>query len=88
MVDGIAAVNDITAAGAGYAILEAGLRVQAEIPLAGYDNMPLSIALPFSLLTVDLRPGKIYANAAKMLLEKLNGSLNDESTVILPKSVA
>ena len=86
--DGIAAVNDITAAGAGYALMEAGLRVQQDIPLAGYDNMPLSIALPFSLLTVDLKPGEIYANAAKMLLASLNGSLNDESTVILPKSVA
>ncbi|HAK45107.1 MAG TPA: LacI family transcriptional regulator, partial [Spirochaeta sp.] len=59
-VDGIAAVNDITAAGAGYALSEAGIKVQQDIPLVGYDNMPLSIALPFKLLSIDLRPSQIY----------------------------
>jgi len=72
-IDGIAAVNDITAVGAGYAISDAGLRAQQDIPLAGYDNMPLRAVLPFELLTVALKPAEIYRNAAEMLLAELAG---------------
>ena len=85
--DGIAAVNDITAAGAGYAVEEAGLRVQHDIPLVGYDNMPLSIALPFTLLSVDLRPGDIYTKAAEMLLAILNENSTSSSLTLAPVAV-
>jgi LacI family transcriptional regulator len=86
-VDGIAAVNDITAAGAGYALTDAGLRVQTDIPLVGYDNMPLSIALPFKLLSVDLRPADIYRSAAEMLLQNLNNEKTSPEIIIHPQPV-
>ncbi len=86
-VDGIAAVNDITAAGAGYALMESGLKVQQDIPLAGYDNMPLSIALPFRLLSVDLKPSIIYEKAADKLLELLLGKKPEENSTVLPEKI-
>ncbi|MDC7226418.1 MAG: LacI family DNA-binding transcriptional regulator [Spirochaetales bacterium] len=82
--DGIAAVNDITAAGAGYALSEAGIRVQHDIPLVGYDNMPLSIALPFKLMSIDLQPAEIYKQAAVSLLLRLSGDTGVTESVILP----
>ncbi len=83
-IDGIAAVNDITATGAGYALTDAGLKVQTDIPLAGYDNMPFGIALPFSLLSIDINPAGIYRSAAKMLLEELTGKASQASRIISP----
>ena len=86
-VDGIAAVNDITAAGAGYALSEAGVRVQYDMPLAGYDNMPLSIALPFKLLSVDMQPARIYSRAAELLLDSLSNKQNPVEAVISPIAI-
>lgn len=87
-IDGIAAVNDITAAGAGYAVMEAGLKVQKDIPLAGYDNMPFGIALPFRLMSVDIKPADIYRNAAEMMLNSLTGSSESRVKVIRPTAVS
>lgn len=84
LCDGIAAVNDITAAGAGYALTEKGLRVQNDIPLVGYDNMPLSIALPFRLISVDMQPGLIYSKAASMLLEIISTEADVSTHTVNP----
>ena len=83
--DGIAAVNDLAAAGAGYAVSDAGLRVQEEIPLAGYDNMPFLTVLPFRLLTVDLKPAAIYRKAAEMLLSQIITGSRCPSETITPE---
>ena len=83
-IDGIAAVNDITAAGAGYALTDAGFSVQADIPLVGYDNMPLSIALPFKLLTVDMQPHRIYKEAAQLLLSILTAEDHSKHITLNP----
>lgn len=82
--DGIAAVNDITAAGAGYALTEAGISVQDDMPVIGYDNMPLSIALPFRLLSIDMRPGLIYSRAASALLRIINSECPESAETINP----
>ncbi|MDC7124560.1 MAG: LacI family DNA-binding transcriptional regulator [Spirochaetales bacterium] len=87
-IDGIAAVNDITAAGAGYALEASGINIQTDIPLAGYDNMPFGDFLPFRLMSVNLRPAEIYQEAAKMLLEKIQGNTKTgNSKIILPKAI-
>lgn len=83
-IDGIAAVNDITAAGAGYALEAAGFRVQHDIPLAGYDNMPFGAALPFGLLSVDLRPAEIYFRAACLLLDILSSTVKTDTIIVPP----
>ena len=83
-IDGIAAVNDITAAGAAAALEAAGVRVQKDIPLAGYDAMPFAAALPFKLLSVDLRPAAIYREAALSMLEYLSGNRSLKSKIIKP----
>ena len=86
-IDGIAAVNDITAAGAGYALEAAGIAAQKDIPLTGYDNMPFGALLPFSLLTVDLKPQDIYRTAAELLLQSLSASHPPKSVTISPEAV-
>ena len=72
-IDGLGVVNDITALGVAQGLMEAGIRIPDDVSLVGYDNMPVNIALPFRLTTVDIGIDKLYTKATNALLGLLKG---------------
>ena len=62
---------DIVAMGALDAIAEAGLRVPADISVAGYDNTTFAAFRPISLTSVDQVGHEIGADAARLLLGRI-----------------
>ncbi|MEV6304853.1 LacI family DNA-binding transcriptional regulator [Actinoplanes sp. NPDC051861] len=63
---------DVVALGALEAIAEAGLTVPGDISLAGYDNSALAAFGPISLTSVDQDGRQMGANAARLLVERIN----------------
>jgi LacI family transcriptional regulator len=63
---------DIVAMGALQAIAEAGLAVPVDISVAGYDNTTFAAFAPISLTSVDQAGQQMGANAARLLLERIN----------------
>lgn len=70
-IDSIGVVNDITAMGVAQALMDAGIRIPEDVSLVGYDNMPVNIALPFRLTTIDIEIGELYRKATHALLTML-----------------
>ena len=68
-IDCIFVVNDLTAVGVIYALLEQRIRIPADAALIGYDNLPFIHALPIRLATIDISFGRCYARAVGRLLE-------------------
>lgn len=62
---------DVAAIGMLEAVHEAGLRVPAEISLAGYDNTSIAALGPISLTSVDQDGHDMGTNAARLLLERI-----------------
>ena len=69
--DAIGVVNDITALGVAQGLMASGIRIPDDVSLVGYDNMPVNIALPFRLTTVDIGIGTLYRKATNALLDLL-----------------
>ncbi|MDD5483792.1 MAG: LacI family DNA-binding transcriptional regulator [Kiritimatiellae bacterium] len=67
-IDCIFVVNDLTAVGVIYALLEKRIRIPADVALLGYDNLPFIHTLPVKLATLDISFGRLYARAAECLL--------------------
>lgn len=67
-IDCIFVVNDLTAVGVIYALLEKRIRIPADVALIGYDNLPFLHALPIRLATLDISFGRLYARAVECLL--------------------
>ena len=72
------AANDMMALGALVAIREAGLRVPADIALAGYDDITVARLANPSLTTVAQFPERLGRRAAEMLFERLAGTVVGE----------
>ncbi len=70
-VDSIFIVNDLTAIGVVHALTESGIRIPGDVSLIGYDNLPFTQTLPFSLATIDLSLSEVYAAAARSLLASI-----------------
>ena len=71
--DGIASVNDIL-------LLRILNRVSIEpLPLVGYDANPMRDIIPYDISSIDIRQKEIYKRAARILIERLNQPLRDES---------
>ena len=71
--DGIFGYNDPTAAGAMKAILEAGIRIPAEIKVIGVGNVHYSDLLRVPLSTIDQSSSSIGEQAADMLIKSIGG---------------
>jgi LacI family transcriptional regulator len=65
--------NDLMAAGAIYAMQDAGLRVPADVAVVGYDNREISRTFRPALTTVTLPCYEMGAAAAQMLLDRMGG---------------
>jgi LacI family transcriptional regulator len=71
------AANDLIALGALMAARDAGLRVPADLALAGFDDIPATRLVSPTLTTVSQSAHAIGRRAAGMVLERLNGSIGD-----------
>ena len=69
----IFAGNDLMAAGAMYAIFDAGLRVPQDVALVGYDNREIARIFRPSLTTITLPLYGMGQASAQMLLDMLAG---------------
>ena len=68
-VNAICAVNDLTALGILRALEDCGIRVPEECLVAGYDNLPVDMVLPYKFPSVDLQLGKLYGRAVAGLAD-------------------
>ena len=81
--DAIFAVNDPVATGVFMAMKEQGLKIPADIALAGFSNTHMTSLLDPPLTTVEQPSYEIGKTAAQLLMEQINN--NDENFV--PKSI-
>lgn len=88
--DGVFCYNDPTAAGAIKAVLEAGLRVPADIAIIGVGNVHYSDLLRVPLSTIDQSSALIGETAAELLAECMASkkALPPKRTLIPPRLVA
>ena len=70
----VVAANDMLAAGALRALLEAGVRVPDQVSLTGFDNLPWSAVLTPALSTVDQSAYALGQQAGELLLARLSGA--------------
>ena len=78
--DSIGAVNDVVALRLYHSLRARGIRIPEQVSIIGYDNLPVNIALPLSLASVDLRIDTIYRQAVESLLTILtNGKRVDRT---------
>ncbi len=73
------AANDLMAVGAMLAAKAAGLRIPADIAIAGYDNVALAHLVMPPLTTLDQHPRQIGNAAARLLLDRLTGGYDGAS---------
>ncbi len=71
--DGIFVSGDFMATGVIAAVEEAGLKVGKDIPIVGFDDVPLSSMVNPSLTTVRQPINEVGKNAATILIDMLNG---------------
>ncbi len=71
------AANDLIALGALLAVREAGLRVPADVALAGFDDIPAARLVSPALTTVAQSAHAIGQRAASMVLDRLGGTLTE-----------
>lgn len=69
--DAVFAANDMMALGCLFACVQAGLKVPAEIAIAGFDDIPLARYAHPSLTTMRVDIAGIGAQAMRMVLERL-----------------
>lgn len=82
--DGLFTSNDTTAVAAIMELEKAGIRIPADIAVAGFNNEPISNIIEPNLTTVDYPAGEIGEIAASSLINKLrNSSQAGLSTIIL-----
>ncbi len=87
--DGVVCYNDPVAIGAMKAILEAGLRVGADIAVIGAGNVHYSDVLAVPLTTVDQGTVLIGTQASEILMQQISSkrSLRPKTILIAPKVV-
>lgn len=80
----IASVNDLTAIGIYFELLNSGIRVPKDVSLIGYDNLPFSNLLPDKLSTIDIKIGDLYKKTASHLLKLINGDTSELENIYKP----
>lgn len=84
----IAAANDLMASGAMAAAREHGLVVPTDLSVIGYDNSPLAQSRYLSLTSVDDRSVQVGAEAARVLLAKIDDPrATTETALIEPRLI-
>lgn len=78
------ASSDTMALGAIQAIQESGLRVPEDISVIGYDNIEWSNYITPKLTTIEQDVDMIGANAAKILMDSINGNQTSYTKEIVP----
>lgn len=71
--DGFFAVNDDTAIGILYTVKHAGLRVPEDVSICGFTNGQRAVACDPMLTTVEQRGHRVGEEAAKILMDKVEG---------------
>lgn len=71
--DAVFAANDMMALGCLFAFNQAGVRVPADIALAGFDDIPLARYVHPALTTMRVEIADLGARAIRMLLDTANG---------------
>jgi DNA-binding LacI/PurR family transcriptional regulator len=84
----VVAMSDIIAIGVMREALEAGLRVPADLSIAGFDNIPLSAWVNPPLTTVAQPLQKKGRLAAEILLQAIEGQSDPRHHVLPTKLVA
>ncbi len=79
----VCAANDLLALGAIAAILDAGLRVPQQISIVGYDDIIFARVSSPGLTTVRQNARAMGAEAARLMLERLEGRRSGPKRVIL-----
>ncbi|HET8591803.1 MAG TPA: LacI family DNA-binding transcriptional regulator [Nakamurella sp.] len=82
----VVAANDLMALGCYDALAARGLRCPDDLSVVGFNDMPFIDKISPPLTTVHVPHYQIGAEAARLLLAKLNGSAADKS-VLLPLSL-
>ncbi len=71
--DGIFASGDLMATGAMKALEESGVRIGKDVPIVGFDDVPIASMISPSLTTIRQPIKDMGATVAKMLVDKMNG---------------
>jgi len=82
--DGVFCYNDPVAIGAMKAVIEHGLRVPADVAVAGAGNVHYSDMLAVPLTTVDQQASEVGRKAATLLLEQIDQSRAAAQKILLP----
>jgi len=79
--------NDIMAAGALRALLEAGVRVPDEVAVVGHDDIPMAAWLHPSLSTLRVSKRDLGVSAVRLLLDRLHARSRPAQIVVQPDLV-
>ena len=86
--DAVFAANDMMALGCLYAFNEAGLRVPADVALAGFDDIPLARFVHPPLTTMRVNIAELGGMAMTRLLQSIeSGAADAGSQLLLPEPV-
>ncbi|TDK19941.1 LacI family transcriptional regulator [Luteimonas aestuarii] len=87
--DAVFAANDMMALGCLFALSQAGVRVPADIALAGFDDIPLARYVHPALTTMRVEIADLGARAIRALLEQVGDGAQDPRTHVplVPKLV-
>ena len=78
---------DIAALGVMRAAYELGLRIPADVSLAGYDNTTIASSAPINLTSVDQAGHDMGSTAARLLGERMDGRRRSILTSAAPKLI-
>lgn len=83
-LDAVFAASDVLAAGVAFEATRRGLRVPADLAVAGFDDAEIARAMIPSLTTVRIDTDAIGARAASIIVERLDGRNGPHTTEELP----
>lgn len=86
-VDGLAVASDLMAVGALRALAAAGRRVPDDVALVGYDDIGIAERTSPPLTTVHAPVGDMAEQAARLLIEQLDGSGPRAMRIVFPPSL-
>lgn len=82
-VDAIFAINDVVALGVLRHCFQHGIKVPAQLGVAGYDDIEQSSLLPIPLTTIHQRKYSLGKKAAEVLIGEINNPATSKQKVIL-----
>lgn len=83
----IAVVNDLTAIGVYFELINKGIKIPEDVSLIGYDNLPFTSLLPKRLSTIDIKIGHLYRWAAEDLLRIIEGKSTGMNRCFKPELI-